>query len=358
LAVRKHTAQRIGTRALSTCTPLGEKMKTVRSLAAIAAAAALFAACRDTDSTAPARSMVAGAPALSVNTETPVYSPELAKIQAGLVANGINNVALATAEVSVAVDSAGWQGSTTLIANNRTLTLNSAFVPSDPRRGGSANISYLVDESNLSAVSRSATNPRFTLTKTELMPEIDAAMLRWQNQPYCGAPAINKVAYTGADPDLIDGIVFQDPSRIGTPFADITQAGWLPRAFFDALAPNGSASILGVTFTFIFTNADGNPTDIDHDGRADVAFREIYYNQRFFWTTDANFPGGIDIQSVATHESGHAYGLGHFGKVFIDNSGVIKYSPKAVMNAVYVSSFRDLTGTDNASFCQLWSNAK
>lgn len=333
-------------------------MKTVRSLAAIGAAAAFFAACQNTDSTAPARNMVVTGPALSVSAETPVYSPELAQIQARLVANGINKFALASAQVSVAADSAGWQGATLLIANDRTLTLTSAFVPSDSRRGGSANISYLIDESNLSAVSRSATNPRFTLTKTELMPEIDAAMLRWQNQPYCGAPTVSKVPYTGADPDLIDGLVFQDPSRIGTPFADITQAGWLPRAFFDALAPNGSASILGVTFTFVFTNPDGSATDVDHDGRADVAFREIYYNQRFFWTTDANFLGGIDIQSVATHESGHAYGLGHFGYVFQDNKGVIHYAPKAVMNAVYVSSFRNLAGTDNASFCQLWANTK
>ncbi|HJQ53269.1 MAG TPA: hypothetical protein VJ825_05415 [Gemmatimonadaceae bacterium] len=334
-------------------------MKRVRSLAAIGAAAALFAACHDTDSTAPARNMVAGGPALSVNAEPAVYSPELAKIQDGLVANGIKNVALASAQLSVAVDSSGWQGATTLIANNRTLTLTDAFVPRDPRRGGSANISYLVDENNLLAVSRSATNPRFNLTKTELMPELDAAMQRWQNQPSCGAPAITKVAYTpGTDPDLIDGLVFGDPSRIGTSFADITQAGWLPRAFFDAIAPNGSAAILGVTFTFVFIDGNGKATDIDRDGRADVAFREIYYNQRFFWTTDPTFAGGVDIQSVATHESGHAYGLGHFGYVFLDNAGVIHYAPKAIMNAVYVSSFRNLTGTDNAAFCQLWANSK
>ncbi|HYU52588.1 MAG TPA: hypothetical protein VEK37_06565, partial [Gemmatimonadaceae bacterium] len=184
-----------------------------------------------------------------------------------------------------------------------------------------------------------------------------ASMLRWQNQPNCGAPLVTKVADTGADPDLIDGIILGDPSRIGTPFADITHAGWLPRAFFDALAPNGSTFILGVTFTFVFIDANHNPTDIDHDGRADVAFREIYYNQRFFWTTDPTYGGAIDIQSVVTHESGHAYGLGHFGYVFLNPKGVIKYAPRAVMTAVYVSSFRDLTGTDDASFCELWASA-
>jgi hypothetical protein len=333
-------------------------MNTVRSLTAVGAAAVLFAGCHDTISTAPAGIMRAQARALSVSAITGTYSPELDKIRQRLVASGVKNVELASAEISVAADSAGWQGATTLIANDRTHTLSDAFVPRDPRRGGRADITYIVDQSNESAVSRTATNPRFNLTKTELEPEIDASMLRWQNQPTCGAPAVTKVAYTGVDPDLIDGIVLGDPSRIGTPFADITQAGWLSRTFFDALAPNGSSFILGVTFTFVFVDDKGIATDIDRDGREDVAFREIYYNQRFFWTTDPTFPGGVDVQSVATHESGHAYGLGHFGKVFIDNRGVVQYAPRAVMNAVYASSFRDLTGTDDASFCQLWANAK
>jgi hypothetical protein len=235
--------------------------------------------------------------------------------------------------------------------------VSSAFVARDPRRGGGADITYIVDQSNESAFSRTATRPIFLLTKAELEPAIDASMLTWQNQPSCGAPTVTKVAYTGVDPDLIDGIVLGDASKIGTPQADITQAGWLAPAFFNRLAPNGSSFILGVTFTFIFSN-NGVPTDIDNDGRADVAFREIYYNRGFFWTADPTFARAIDIQSVATHESGHAYGLGHFGKVFLDSKGVIHYSPKAIMNAVYVSSYRDLAGTDNASFCQLWANAK
>jgi hypothetical protein len=297
-------------------------------------------------------------PALSVSAVTGTYSPELDRIRQGLLASGVKRFALASAEISVAADSAGWQGATTLFANDRTHTLSSAFVPRDPRRGGSADITYIVDQSNELAVSRTAANVPFLLTKTQLEPEIDASMLRWQNQPSCGAPAVTKLTYTGADPDLIDGIVLGDASRIGTPFADITQAGWLSRAFFDRLAPNGSSFILGVTFTFVFIDDNGVPTDIDHDGRDDVAFREIYYNQRFFWTADPTFAGAVDIQSVATHESGHAFGLGHFGKVFEDNKGVIQFAPRAIMNAVYVSSFRDLAGTDNASFCQLWANAK
>jgi methylmalonyl-CoA mutase cobalamin-binding subunit len=333
-------------------------MNKVRSLTAVGAAAVLFAGCQDTNSPAPAGIMRAESRALSVSAVEGRYSPQLDQIRQQLAGSGVKNVQLAGAEISVAADSAGWQGATTLYANDRTHTLSEAFVPRDPRRDGRANITYIVDQSNELAVSRSATNPQFILTKTQLEPEIDASMLRWQNQPSCGAPEVTKVAYTGADPDLIDGIVLNDPSRIGTPFADITQAGWLSRPFFDALAPNGSSFILGVTFSFVFVDANNVPTDIDHDGRQDVAFREIYYNQRFFWTTDPTFTGGVDVQSVATHESGHAYGLGHFGKVFVDNKGVIQYAPRAVMNAVYASSYRDLAGSDNSSFCQLWANAK
>ena len=150
-------------------------MKSVRSLTAVAAAAVLFAGCQDTNSTAPSRISRPEGPALSVSAVTSTYSPELDQIRQGLAASGVTNVELVSAEISVAADSAGWQGATTLVANDRTHTLSSAFVPRDPRRGGSANISYIVDASNEFAVSRTAANVPFLLTKTQLEPEIDAS---------------------------------------------------------------------------------------------------------------------------------------------------------------------------------------
>ena len=295
---------------------------------------------------------------VSVGSEV-AYSPELDAIRQQLTASGVTNVELVSAELFFSADSGGWEGATTLIANNRTHTLSSAFVPSDPRRGGSPNISYLVDQSDGSALSFASFTPRgiVTLPNAVTEPQIDWSMRRWQEQPACGAPTVVKVADSGADPDLIDGIIQPSVYTIGTPFADITHAGWLPPAFFNLIAPSGGSRILGVTFTFIFVN-NGVGTDIDGDKRTDVAFREIYYNRNFGWGGDGALSVNVDIQSVATHEAGHAYGLGHFGKVFLDAKGVFKYAPRAVMNAVYISAYRDLAGTDNASFCQLWANAK
>jgi hypothetical protein len=289
--------------------------------------------------------------------EGAVFSQALADMNAGLAGR---DVRIDSAEIFVSPD-AGWSGATTLIANDRTHTIGSLFVARDPRRGGFDAISYLVDQSDGSALAfANPTGPAVvTLPNSVTEPILDAAMTTWDVAPHCPGPPVVKVADNGTDPDLIDGIVFGDPSRIGTPQADITHAGWLPPAFFNAIAPpNGASFILGVTFTFIFVDGLGNPTDIDHDGTADTAFREIYYNRGFGWSEGPSRPRGVDILSVATHESGHAFGLGHFGKVFIDNKGRIKFAPRAVMNAVYVSPFSELAGTDNASYCQIWAHRK
>ena len=71
--------------------------------------------------------------------------------------------------------------------------------------------------------------------------------------------------------------------------ADVVHAGWLGADFFDMVAPQGSTYILGVTFTIIFTDDNGDPTDIDSDGKADVAWREIYYNDAFPWADGAHY---------------------------------------------------------------------
>jgi hypothetical protein len=289
--------------------------------------------------------------------DVPVYSPALAKLNDVLRKARIENIALDKAELLV-TEGASRDFATTIIANNRTHLLSSQFVEDDPRRGRPANtITYLVDQSDGSALSwKTAPGGAIVqLSNAVTEPELDTSMAAWATQG-CNGPAVTKIADSGADPDLVDGLVLGLRRQLGTTVADITHAGWLPREFFDGLAPNGSASILGVTFTFIFVDDNDNPTDVDRNGRADVAFREIYYNQRFPWGTGGN-PSNIDIQSVAIHEAGHAFGLNHFGMVFLTETGAIQFSPKAIMNAVYVFEDRTIYGTDNASFCDIWANS-
>src|SRR5262245_14203498 len=210
--------------------------------------------------------------------EGAAFSPALATLHTALGAG--RGVAIESAEIFVSPD-AGWSGATTLIANDRTHQFGSNFVARDPRRGGSDAITYLVDQSDGAALAfANPTGPAIVVLPNSVTePILDAAMARWDYEPHCPGPPIVKVADNGSDPDLIDGLVFGNPALIGTPQADITHAGWLSPAFFNALVPNGARFILGVTFTFVFVDGAGNPTDVDHDGTADAAFREIYYNR-------------------------------------------------------------------------------
>lgn len=181
--------------------------------------------------------------------------------------------------------------------------------------------------------------------------------------------AITRAMNTWAGVTCSEPGIYQVPSnnRISTGFvsallgfrgsydyvADIVHAGWLPGAFFDQLAEEGSTYILGVTFTIIFTDDSGNPTDADNNGKADVAWREIYFNDAFHWADGAHY----DIETVALHESGHGLSQAHFGTAFADaGTGDIHFSPRAVMNAAYSGIQTSIGETDNAGHCSIWSN--
>lgn len=319
----------------------------------------LAVACVGSEPTSAARAISADRARLSANeTEADVgqaaFSSELAAFNEQLLAAGIQDVRIAKAELLLA-DTASWQGATTLLANDRTHLTLYQFVPSDPRRGGSASVRYLVDQSDGNALTRSSAGTVVVLPNSSTEPAIDASMETWRTAPACPAPDVEKVTDDGSDPDVADGLVLGNPALIGTPHADVTHAGWLPGSFFDLLIPNGRTFILGVTLTFQFVN-NGEPTDIDFDGHPDVAFQEIYYNRSFAWGVDGR-PVNVDVQTVATHESGHGYGLGHFGRIFLDQQGRLKFAPFALMNAGYTGLFHGLAGTDNASFCSAWANA-
>jgi hypothetical protein len=256
----------------------------------------------------------------------------LGDVKAKLGAGSIYDLAYAEYITSDGSDEVGQ----TVFFNDRAKQLGAHFVPGDPRRGGRANITYLVDQ---------AEGAIDGLTVAQTTAAIDRAMATW-NGVNCSTIPITKLPdIPGLDIGLVESLLGQP----GGPFflADITHAGWLPA---NVLPPN----VIGVTFTFIFIDpATGAPSDIDNNGKADVAFREILYNDRFVWSINGN----IDVQTVALHESGHGLSQGHFGKAFLTGSnGKIHFAPLAVMNAAYSGVQQDLKGTDNGGHCSIWGS--
>jgi hypothetical protein len=250
----------------------------------------------------------------------------------------------------------GEYGATIFAKDVGNKQLGHHFVSGDPRRGGGTFIGYIVDQTQGGATGG------LTLAQTELA--IDQAMNTWGQAT--GSPAITKFS-TFAPVDL--GYVQFLLGFGGIPgwFTDITHAGWLPGAFFNAVQPGGSSFILGVTFTFLWVDGSGNFTDIDGDHKLDVAFREIYYNNAFTWSVSAPAWSDpqVDVETIALHEAGHGLSQGHFGTIFNDGKGTkepgfqlehLHFSPRAVMNAVYWETQRELLGTDAAGHSSIWSN--
>jgi hypothetical protein len=229
----------------------------------------------------------------------------------------------------------------TVYFDDRTKQLAHHFVPGDPRRGGFADIAWLTDRVDESS----------SLPEADTSAAIGRAMNTWDsvkstNIPLTGLPDF------GLDWGYVQWLL----GLGGVPgwYADVTHAGFLPGAFFDALEPGGSTSILGVTFTFVWVDGQGDPTDINKDGKIDVAFREIYYSDAFPWGINTNSP--IDVETVALHESGHGLSQGHFGAAFRTPNGKLHFAPRAVMNAGYSGVQQRLRGTDVGGHSSIWAS--
>lgn len=224
----------------------------------------------------------------------------------------------------------------TVFRNDRTKRLGSYWVAGDERREA--------DGDNLTQLTFDLfADANFgTPAQVDGEPAIDASFDTFDNTS-CSTLNIVKRPDTGVLPSFIFG---------GDPFlADISTIGFLPGFFFDLFLFDGaSEQVLGVTFTAWFIDGPGGPpTDIDNNGKLDTALKEIWYNDDFLWTTNG---GGVDIETVALHENGHALEMGHFGRIARTNrNGKLHVSPRAVMNAVILGELRELLGTDNAAFC-------
>jgi hypothetical protein len=222
------------------------------------------------------------------------------------------------------------------------------WVAGDTRRlADGDNITYLVDQSDGATASG--------LTNAQTEAALDRAMDTWQAGTCLNSVDIVKRADSGADPDIFDSLF--GFGGAGDPFlADIAEAGWLPREFFEAVGgPGGGRGILAFSVSFIFVDdVTGEPTDIDGDQRLDTALNEVYYNDTFGdpagdragnpWAIGQPLPA-IDVETVGLHENGHSLGLGHFGP-----------PPGAVMNPVYAGINTVPDSTDSAGMCTVWGS--
>ena len=221
------------------------------------------------------------------------------------------------------------------------------WVPNDPRRlADGTNITYIFDRSG----GRTASG----LTAAQTEAAVDAALATWSSDDALKQVAIVKRPDPGTDITIFDA--FFGFGGSGNPFAaDIVDAGFYPRAFFEAVGgPGGGRGILAFSVSFIFVDNNGNPTDINGDNYLDTALNEVYCNNTFGdpssdragnpWMINQPLPA-VDVQTVALHENGHSLELGHFGP-----------PPDAVMNPVYAGIRHAPFPTDDAGMSAVWQS--
>lgn len=160
---------------------------------------------------------------------------------------------------------------------------------------------------------------------------------------------------TSPNLDLVQGTI--------QPAADIVVGGWPREEYFSSCM--GSNQIIAVTWTFYLTDADGNPADGNGDHYVDALYVEQFFNPHFAWVVSGsqflNYQSGVDLQTIATHEDGHAHGLDHFGGPVVDQQWRLKgnnrvFQPEAVMNPYYLyGEKRALYATDEGALRTLYT---
>lgn len=303
--------------------------------------------------------------------EIAMVSPRLADLNASL-ARANSNVRIAKAELLM---SAGWSGksATVIFANDRVRGNGAEWVKGDPLRDGRLGVTYQIAPEL--GVRPAVINPdRATArlaTFAELAQRTEEAMSAWRDRTCSDAPIVQVPVPPNTDPTFLDELIKGLPvSANYAQTADIVHGGWQSQQFFRNIAillnepPTSGDAIIGITFTFTYVDENGDATDIDRNRKQDTGLAEVYYNARFVWDNSALFDlRVVDFYSIIAHESGHALGLGHLGKLFItapdarDGLQVadLKYAPKALMNAAYLAGRDGIAGLDNSAFCQIWS---
>lgn len=241
------------------------------------------------------------------------------------------------------------------------------WVEHDERRrpGAGLELTYAIDPTELP--------PGISWEDTEAAVESAVATF---NQVPCGRNLILTRVDTDPDQDL--GVAQDLVGLGGSPatVADITFAGWVPDGFMDAMGMDGSK---GLTVPAAYDAADGSAvwgydvldptreyTDIDGDGKRDLAAMEIYFTTAADYSFDD--PIGdtlfvIDLESIVLHELGHALGMDHFGRteIVLDEEGnlvdlVLNRNSTPMMNSNNYFINREVSGSDKAAFCGIYGS--
>lgn len=365
-------------------------MKTTSVLSA-AALCLLASACADSIPVAPTATLST----LSSSAALAAGSDEVATVSAGLDAMNAKlaeaGAPLRFAKAELRFAATGYQAatSTVIFANDRARGTEGEWVKGDPRRNGRTGVTYAVGSNTggLPLTLNSTWTAIVQVPAAQVDAQIEEGMEAWRARS-CSSSAIERVT-GGSNPDLFDELLRGYVPMDWTNPADIVQGMWQPKGFFRAVAasvpmpPEQGDFIIGVTLTAFFSDEQGNYTDIDGNGKHDIGLSEVYYNRRLDITPQGFLDGYLwsntgaaiftDFFSIIAHETGHALGINHFGKVYVTKNDIqfdangfpfvdpadIRYAPKALMNAVYVPGTQNtITGTDNSSFCMLWASRK
>jgi len=317
------------------------KPQSLRGSLVLAFAAALTACTDTTQSPAAPDDEPAFAVASRPLLDAAVIQANLAQLNARLAAEGAP-YAIERIELSLA-PTADPANPIIVFAFDRTLRLTSRWVPGDVRRGADGN--------NITFANFGPFMVANGVTPGEAA--IDAAFATWEGVRCSKLPLVKRAL----PPGIFPSVVFAIGGFANDPFAaDISNIGFLPGFLFDAfVGPGASTSVLGVTFTLVFLESIGGPpSDIDANHRFDTAIKEIWYNDNFLWSATGG--PGVDIETVALHEEGHALEMGHFGRIAGNlRTGILTVSPRAVMNAAILGTLRHPLGTDNGAYCGNWA---